>query len=130
MKTGKKSGTMRSPRSGAEVPTGAHPGNTGGKKGRSGRKPFAFRMLARTILEDRKTQAELRRAAHDRSTPGYGTVIRLLRDSAEDKEGVISLETVGRYLEQLSMVIAKHVKEPDVLARIEADARAIPLRSD
>jgi hypothetical protein len=130
MKTGKKSGTMRSPRSGAEVPTGAHPGNTGGKKGRSGRKPFAFRMLARTILEDRKTQAELRRAARDRSTPGYGTVIRLLRDSAEDKEGVISLETVGRYLEQLSMVIAKHVKEPDVLARIEADARAIPLRSD
>src|SRR5689334_5686837 len=30
------------PQGGAQLPLGAHPGNTGGKKGRSGRKPDAF----------------------------------------------------------------------------------------
>ena len=34
--------TAKSPVNGAEVPLGAHPRNTGGKKGRSGRKPIAF----------------------------------------------------------------------------------------
>lgn len=39
-KTAKKTAT--SPRNGAVIPLGAHAGNTGGKKGRSGRKPLAF----------------------------------------------------------------------------------------
>ena len=34
--------TAVSPLSGGRIPLGAHPGNTGGKKGRSGRKPVAF----------------------------------------------------------------------------------------
>jgi hypothetical protein len=34
---------MVSPINGAECPTGAHPGNTGGKKGRSGPKPDRVR---------------------------------------------------------------------------------------
>lgn len=46
-KTGKKTGTanrlMVSPRSGAAIPTGAHPANTGGKPGRSGRKADEFK---------------------------------------------------------------------------------------
>lgn len=124
-KTAKPSG-----RNGNVLPVGNHPGNTGGKKGRSGRKPFAFRVLARSILQSPKVQKELREAAQDRTTPGYGTVLRMLRDSAEGKEGMVSLEAVSRYLEQLGLVIAKHIKEADVLARIEADARAIALLPD
>lgn len=47
-KTGFK--TAKSPKGGAELPLGAHPGNTGGKKGRSGRKSndFLARCLAAT----------------------------------------------------------------------------------
>lgn len=48
-KTAKK--TARSPRNGAEIPLGAHPGNTGGKKGRSGRRPDVIAQLARTLLD-------------------------------------------------------------------------------
>ena len=54
-KTGDKTGkatVMRSPRNGASCPTGAHPGNTGGKKGRSGRRPDAFRELLATIRDE------------------------------------------------------------------------------
>lgn len=36
--------TAVSPLSGAHIPLGAHPGNTGGKKGRSGRRPSAVRQ--------------------------------------------------------------------------------------
>ena len=47
VKSGNKTGngTMLSPRNGAVCPTGAHPGNTGGKPGRSGRKAKDFRQL-------------------------------------------------------------------------------------
>jgi hypothetical protein len=55
-----KSGTMRSPRSGAVVRTGAHPANTGGKKGRSGRKPDAFKEQLAGI-RDREGVALLRK---------------------------------------------------------------------
>jgi hypothetical protein len=42
-----------SPRSGYRLPLGRHPGNTGGKKGRSGPKPSAVRQLMREGLADR-----------------------------------------------------------------------------
>lgn len=51
-KTGKKTRSMRSPRSGAECPTGAHARNTGGKKGRSGRKSKAFLQRCLEATED------------------------------------------------------------------------------
>ncbi len=73
-KTGNKTGkqiTMTSPRSGATVPTGAHPKNTGGKKGRSGRKPDAFRRLlkAGSLAAARKAKAYLETA--DIEDPRY-----------------------------------------------------------
>lgn len=43
--------TARSPRNGAEIPLGNHPGNTGGKPGRSGRRPTAIAVAAREICE-------------------------------------------------------------------------------
>ena len=53
--TGKKTGNgvMQSPRSGAVVPTGAHPGNTGGKPGRSGRRSDAFKQRLEAIRDEK-----------------------------------------------------------------------------
>jgi hypothetical protein len=52
-KTGIKTGivTATSPKGGARLPLGAHPGNTGGKKGRSGRKPSEVVALARSLTD-------------------------------------------------------------------------------
>lgn len=44
--------TAKSPKNGAEIPLGAHPGNTGGKKGRSGRKPDSFKAFAVELARD------------------------------------------------------------------------------
>ena len=41
-----------SPRSGVSLPLGNHPGNTGGKKGRSGRKSKAFLQRCIEATED------------------------------------------------------------------------------
>lgn len=42
--------TARAP-NGSEIPLGAHPGNTGGKKGRSGRKPAKIVQLAQELID-------------------------------------------------------------------------------
>jgi len=44
---------MVSPLNGAVCPTGAHPGNTGGKKGRSGRPPALVRQACRDGFDAR-----------------------------------------------------------------------------
>src|SRR5687768_2800416 len=72
-KTGKKTGTppraaagartVRSPRNGAEMPTGAHEKNTGGRKGRSRRKADAFRAFAVSHAADPAFQDRLKAAA-------------------------------------------------------------------
>lgn len=68
---------MRSPKGGAPIVPG-NPGNSGGKKGRSGRKPNVFKELATEILHDPQVQKEVRAAAKDRTTPGYGGLIKAL----------------------------------------------------
>lgn len=45
--------TAVSPLNGAEIPLGAHPGNTGGKPGRSGRPPSAVREACRLSFDER-----------------------------------------------------------------------------
>lgn len=127
-KTGKKTGkqaVMTSPVNGAQTPTGAHPGNTGGKKGRSGRRPFAFTLFAQDVLESPKTKKAIRTAAADPQTPGFPSLIKGLYSIGAGREGTISMEAHWRHIEQLALVIGKHVKEPDVLRAIEADAQAI-----
>lgn len=42
-----------SPRNGNRLPIGAHPGNTGGKRKRSGRKPDAFRRALEDIRDEK-----------------------------------------------------------------------------
>jgi hypothetical protein len=50
----------------------------GGRKGRSGRKPNAFKAFCRGILEDESTQAAIRRAAQDPTTRGFPALLALL----------------------------------------------------
>jgi hypothetical protein len=52
-KTGTKTGMMVSPVNGAVCPTGAHPRNTGGKPGRSGRPPSEVREALRKAFDER-----------------------------------------------------------------------------
>ena len=46
-----------SPRSGVSLPVGAHPWNTGGKKGRSGRKPNNFVEWCDSVTKDETVRA-------------------------------------------------------------------------
>lgn len=127
-KTGKKSGgqaMMVSPINGAQTPTGAHPKNTGGKKGRSGRRPFAFTLFAQDVLESAKTKKAIRTAAANPETPGFPSLIKGLYAIGAGREGTISMDAHWRHIEQLALVISTHVKDPDVLRAIEADAQAI-----
>ena len=48
-----KAKTAKSPINGAEIPLGAHPGNTGGKPGRSGRPPSVVRDVCSLRFEER-----------------------------------------------------------------------------
>lgn len=51
VRTGRGTRAITSP-SGSTFLTGGHPGNTGGKKGRSGRKSKAFKELCRRVIDD------------------------------------------------------------------------------
>jgi hypothetical protein len=63
-KTAKKTPKQKpSPRSGVALPAGAHPKNTGGKKGRSGAKPKAFKEFCNAILMDPTVQDKIRALA-------------------------------------------------------------------
>ena len=48
-----------SPINGATIPIGAHSGNTGGKPGRSGRKPKVFTEICNELLSDPAVHARL-----------------------------------------------------------------------
>ena len=54
-----------SPRSGYRLPLGNHPGNTGGKKGRSGPKADKFREALRHILADPKVAKAVKEVLED-----------------------------------------------------------------
>lgn len=85
-KTGSNTGSgfMRSPLTGAVVPTGAHPGNTGGKKGRSGRPPLPFKKFLAELRQDPKVQGELARTLKDRNAKHYASALRVLVDYDDD----------------------------------------------
>lgn len=68
--------TAVSPRNGARIPVGAHPGNTGGKKGRSGRKPQAFRVFAASVATDPEFQQALKTAALDPDHPNHANAVK------------------------------------------------------
>jgi hypothetical protein len=71
---------MRSPLNGAATPSGAHPRNTGGKKGRSGRPPVAFKHFLAQLRQDPKVQRQLQLALLDRESRHYAAALKVLTD--------------------------------------------------
>lgn len=74
-KTGKPS-----PLTGYALPVGAHPGNTGGKKGRSGRPPQPFKKFLAELRQNPRVQGELARTLKDRNAKHYAAALRVLVD--------------------------------------------------
>ena len=81
-KTGKKTATVVSPRSGAPLTPGAHAGNTGGKKGRSGRKPDALKAACAEALDSPDVQDAVRRILSDADHPAWATVFKAVASYA------------------------------------------------
>ena len=74
-KTAKKTATP-SPRSGVALPLGNHPGNTGGKPGRSGRPPDEFKALCRELVTRKETLAAVRKILRDPDHPAFVGALR------------------------------------------------------
>lgn len=78
--------TARRPRNGgAALPLGAHPGNTGGKKGRSGRRP---ERLVHFIAELRRSpdfHAALENAAYDHNSKHFNAILKLVAEYDDEK---------------------------------------------
>lgn len=74
-----------SPKNGNRLPLGAHPGNTGGKKGRSGRKPEAFTNFLARLRQDPRLHDAIEKAAMDASNPGFKSALKVLTDYDDAK---------------------------------------------
>lgn len=73
----KTPGLAVSPINGATLPAG-NPGNSGGKKGRSGRPPGEFRDFLHRVRQDPKVRTAFRKAAQDPDSRGFAAVLRIL----------------------------------------------------
>lgn len=74
-----------SPNGGARLPLGNHPGNTGGKPGRSGRLPNAFKQFCRDLAASKEYQEALKRAATDDQHDNYLGAAQLVAKVASPK---------------------------------------------
>ncbi|MGD0991738.1 MAG: hypothetical protein ABR998_04650 [Gemmatimonadales bacterium] len=66
------------PQGGARLPLGAHPANTGGKKGRSGRPPAAFKQFARALYGDPEVRAQIQLILRNRREKHFASVLKAL----------------------------------------------------
>lgn len=80
IKTARPSG-----RNGNVLPLGNHPGNTGGKKGRSGRRPQAFKDFLARLRQDPTLHEALERAARDETSRGFASALKVMTDYDDDK---------------------------------------------
>lgn len=81
---------------GAVLPVGAHPGNTGGKKGRSGRKPDEFKAMMQRLVSSEDRIKQLRKVLNNANHPhflaaykmaaefGYGKATQSMEHSGKD----------------------------------------------
>ena len=75
-----------SPRNGNRLPLGAHPGNTGGKKGRSGRKPDAFKDFVRAEIRDNPaSRLALIAASKDATGRNFTSAWKVATDYDDEK---------------------------------------------
>lgn len=92
---GKTAGkTAKSPLNGAEIPLGAHIGNTGGKKGRSGRPPKAFKDFLARLRQSPTVQKSIEDALSDPENKGFSSALKVLTNYDDEKPGHrISIDT-------------------------------------
>ena len=69
-----------SPLTGAQLPLGNHPGNTGGKKGRSGRKPAEWTVLCQELASNRGQVKRLKRILKDEHNKNFGAITKLVTE--------------------------------------------------
>lgn len=79
--------TAKSPRNGAEIPLGAHPKNTGGKKGRSGRKPDWLKKFCDDLLADPTSKKQVKEILQDKNHPAFAAMWSRVADRAHGKPG-------------------------------------------
>lgn len=72
-------------RNGNTLPVGAHPGNTGGKKGRSGRKPNAFKNFLAELRADPLARVAFETAARDSGNRNFAAAWKLMADYDDEK---------------------------------------------
>lgn len=84
-KTRPRQATMTSPISGSTIPTGAHKKNTGGKKGRSGRRPEAFKSLLARLRQSPELAISLENAIKDHECRAFPSALKVLSDYDDDK---------------------------------------------
>lgn len=111
----KKSGPIRDARGRLR---GGNPGNSGGKKGRSGRKPLAFKRRCAEVLHENAVWKEIKTAARDRHSPNW---VALLRWLAEYGEGLPPEEFTVDLRDRRDHALAKLL---DALDRIDRRQRA------
>ncbi len=83
-KTATKTATP-SPRSGKALPVGAHPGNTGGKKGRSGRRPDEFKEFMRRLVSRKDVCASLAKVLKNPAHPHFAQAFKMAAEFAYGK---------------------------------------------
>lgn len=98
-KTAKK--TAKSGRNGQEIPLGNHPGNTGGKKGRSGRRPEKYRQWCAEAVNSKKARDAVEAVLSDPEHPqfsklhayvgqqGHGTPSQPFEEGTEKPQPVV-----------------------------------------
>lgn len=70
--------TAKSPLNGAVIPLGAHPGNTGGKPGRSGRPRKAFKDFLADLRQNPKVQQAIQEAAEDAGAKNFKAALDVM----------------------------------------------------
>ncbi len=73
-----------SPKGGGKLVPG-NPGNRGGAKGRSGRKPDIYRDLCRELVESPAAQKSVRKILGDARHPHFATIYKHLAEYAHGK---------------------------------------------
>ncbi len=97
-----------SPRSGVALPLGAHPGNTGGKPGRSGRPPDAFKAFLAKLRANPKALAAVQRAALDETGRNFATAWKLASEYDETRPtGKLDVTSGGKPLQGV-VILPQH----------------------
>lgn len=136
-KTASKAG-----RNGVCLPVGNHAGNTGGKKGRSGRKPASWGLFIETLRESHiGFRRSIEQIANDPDNRNFGHVLKLVRDYDPDAPerkiriegsvvlGIVAMPMVERPLPPADVIaraehgeVVQPIHPPAPLARLRAMA--------